>query len=214
MQPEMLEIFLLAFTTFFATIDPVGTSVIFPALTVRYPKQERKRIAIRGVFIATVVLVLFALVGDLVLKYLGISLPALRIAGGILLLLIAMEMVLAHSDSGALTTTEQEQKEAATKQDITVCPLAMPLIAGPGSMGAAILLVAQADGDVVHVSLVISALLANLFLCLILFLIGSNLQKIFGITGLNVLSRIIGVLLAALSVQFILDGIASSGLLA
>jgi multiple antibiotic resistance protein len=129
-----------------------------------------------------------------------------------LLLLIGIEMVFAMS-SGARTTTDEEELEAATRQDIAVFPLATPLIAGPGAMGAAILLMADAAGDWLLQAAVIAALLIMLLLTLIGMLLASQLQRLLGVTGMQVISRVFGVLLSALAVQFILDGIAQSGLL-
>ena len=145
----MLEIAALSMATFFATIGPLDVAAIFAALTAGTTRQHRRSMAIRGTLIATFILVLFALVGEVVLAGLGISLPALRTAGGILLLLIAIEMVFART-TGGTSTTDEEEVEAQTKQDISVFPIATPLIAGPGAMGAAILLMADAEGDLTH----------------------------------------------------------------
>ena len=168
--------------------------------------------AIRGTLIAAIVLVTFALVGELLLAGLGISLAALRTAGGILLLLIGIEMVFARS-SGGTSTTDEEEQEAVSKQDISVFPLATPLIAGPGAMGAAILLMANAEGDLTHQATVVASLLAILLLTLAALLLASKIQQLLGVTGMHVISRIFGVLLSALAVQFMFDGIAQSGLL-
>ena len=121
-------------------------------------------------------------------------------------------MVFARS-SGSTTTTEEENVEAQGKTDVSVFPLATPLIAGPGAIGAAILLVADAKGDTVEISIVVGVLLGMLLLTLVLMLLASQVQKLLGITGLHVISRVVGVLLAALAVQFIFNGIRDSGLL-
>jgi len=138
----MIELAGLAFTTMFATISPISVSAMFAALTVSVDAQARRTMAVRGTLIAGVILLGFALCGEYLLTGLGISLAALRISGGILLLLIGIDKVFARSDSGA-TTTKAERKEAEDKDDISVFPLATPLIAGPGSMGATILLMAS-----------------------------------------------------------------------
>jgi multiple antibiotic resistance protein len=208
----MLETALVAFTTFFATIGPPDVAALFAALTTENTAKERRAIALRGTLIAAGVLLFFALFGDFVLTHFGITLPALRTAGGILLLLIAIDMVFARP-SGGLTTTREENAEAAEKQDISVFPLATPLIAGPGAIGAAILLVADAQGERLLIVVVIAALVAVLALTFALMLMASQVQKLLGVTGLHVISRVIGVLLAALAVQFIFDGIQASGLL-
>jgi multiple antibiotic resistance protein len=208
----MIETAIVAAATFFATIGPLDVAAMFAVMTSENTPKERRRTAIRGTLIATVILLVFALLGERMLAGLGISLPALRIAGGILLLLIGIEMVFAMS-SGARTTTDEEELEAATRQDIAVFPLATPLIAGPGAMGAAILLMADAAGDWLLQAAVIAALLIMLLLTLIGMLLASQLQRLLGVTGMQVISRVFGVLLSALAVQFILDGIAQSGLL-
>ncbi len=208
----MLETAVIAAATFFATIGPLDVAAMFAVMTGEYSPKERRRTAIRGTVIATVILLVFALLGERMLAGLGISLPALRIAGGILLLLIGIEMVFAMT-SGARSTTDEEEIEAATRQDIAVFPLATPLIAGPGAMGAAILLMADASGEWLLQVAVVGALLAMLLLTLLGMLLASQLQRLLGVTGMQVISRVFGVLLSALAVQFILDGIAQSGLL-
>jgi multiple antibiotic resistance protein len=149
--------------------------------------------------------------GEAMLRSFGISLPALRTAGGILLLLISVDMVFARP-SGATSTTDEEENEAATREDIAVFPLATPLIAGPGAMGATILLLADAQGDFARQAMVVVALLAILLVTLICLVLASQLTRILGLTGLHVIGRVFGVLLAALAVQFIFDGILDSGL--
>jgi multiple antibiotic resistance protein len=208
----MMEHAALAFTTFFATIGPIGVSAMFAALTVTASAEARRSMAIRGTVIAGVILMGFALIGEYLLTGLGISLAALRISGGILLLLIGIDKVFARSSNGA-STSKAEQQEAEVKEDISVFPLATPLLAGPGAMGATILLMANAKGDLEQQALVVAALLAILLLTLAALLSASKLQKMLGVTGMHVVGRVMGVLLAALAVQFILDGIAQSGLI-
>lgn len=207
----MIETAIVAFATFFATVGPPDVAAMFAALTADDTPQMRRRIALRGTLIATIILVFFALAGELMLSTLGISLPALRIAGGILLLLIGIEMVFART-SGGTSTTEEEEREAAGKQDITVFPLATPLIAGPGAMGASILLMSDAQGDFLLQGAVIVALLAVLLVTLIGMLLASPIQRVLGVTGMHVITRVLGVLLTGLAVQFVLDGLAQSGL--
>jgi multiple antibiotic resistance protein len=142
----------------------------------------------------------------------GISLPALRTGGGILLLLIGIDMVFARS-SGSTSTTEEEEAEAMGKQDISVFPIATPLIAGPGAMGATVLLVADSEGDLILQGIVILSLLAILGLTLVMMLLSAKVDRLFGKTGMHVITRIMGVLLSALAVQFIFDGIANSGII-
>lgn len=202
----------VALATFFATIGPIDVAAMFAALTANSTPSQRFSIALRGMLIATVILVLFALLGNALLKSFGISLPALRTAGGILLLLIGIEMVFAR-ESGATSTTADEEEEAKTKPDIAVFPLATPLIAGPGAMGAAILLMADAEGQYLDQLIVLASLGGVLLLTFISLLAASQLQRLLGLTGIHVVSRVFGVILTGLAVQFIFDGIAQSGLL-
>lgn len=207
----VIETAIVASTTFFATIGPLDVAAMFAAMTADTPARERRRTAVRGTVIATLILLAFALLGEAMLAGLGITLPALRIAGGILLLLIGIEMVFARS-SGGTSTTDEEEREAAMRQDIAVFPLATPLIAGPGAMGAAILLMADAAGNFLLQATVIASLLLMLILTLVVMLLASQIQRWLGVTGMHVISRVFGVLLSALAVQYFLDGISQSGL--
>lgn len=208
----MLETALVATATFFATMGPLDVAALFAALTPNNTTAQRRTIALKGTLIALGILLAFAVFGDALLHLFGISLPALRTAGGILLLLIAIDMVFARP-SGGVTTTEDENREATAKNDISVFPLATPLIAGPGTMGATILLVANAEGDPATIAIVVGCLVGMLLATFVLMLIAVQIQRLLGVTGLHVIARVMGVLLAALAVQFLFDGIASSGLL-
>ncbi|TDJ64324.1 MAG: MarC family protein [Proteobacteria bacterium] len=207
----MIQTAAIAFATFFATIGPIDVAAMFTAITSNSKPAHRRAMAIKGTLVATGILVAFALIGEALLAYLGISLAALRTAGGILLLLISIDMVFARS-SGGVSTTADESQEAKAKADISVFPLATPLIAGPGAMGAAILLIANTQGQFVLQLMVIAAMLAVLLITFLALIGASYLQKLLGVTGLHVVTRVFGVLLAALAVQFIFDGISQSGL--
>jgi multiple antibiotic resistance protein len=212
MPENLFETALIAFTTFFAVMGPVDVAAIYAALTVNATPARRRRMALKGCIIAASIMMAFLLFGNNVLIYMGITLPALKTAGGILLLLIGIKMVFAEPD-GATTATEKETREAETKEDVSVFPLATPLIAGPGAMGAAVLLMGRTHGDVALGAAVIGAMLAVILISFVLLLIATQVQKLLGITGLQVISRIFGVLLTALAVQFVFDGLKSSGLL-
>jgi len=213
MNELIIETAGVAFATFFATIGPLDVAAIYAALTSAVSRKQRRQMAVRGTLIAGSILLLFALVGDFLLAGLGISLAALRTGGGILLLLIGIDLVFARS-SGSTSTTDEEEKEAQSKQDISVFPLATPLIAGPGTLGAVILLMANAEGEPVLQAAVITSLVAILLVTLAMLILASEIQQFLGVTGMHVVTRIFGVLLSALAVQFIFDGIAASGLLA
>ncbi len=208
----MLETAIVTFTTFFATIGPVDVAVIYAAMTKGSSARDKRTMAVRGTLIAMVILVCFALMGETLLNTLGISLAALKFSGGILLLLIAIDMVFARS-SGGSSTTDEETLEGAGKADVSVFPLATPLIAGPGSMGAIMLLMANARDNLTTQAIIIATMIAVLIITLILLLLANKVQKLLGITGIHVISRVFGVILAALAVQFMFDGIAHSGLL-
>ena len=212
MDPLIYETGILALITFFATIAPFNVAATFAALTVKDNFRVKYRTAIKGTLLAAFILLLFALAGEKLLSNFGISLAALRTAGGILLLLIGIDMVFVRS-SGGTSTTSDETEEAETRQDIAVFPLALPLIAGPGAMGATILLMSNAGSNLILKATVIGALLVILALTLVSLLLSTQIQRLLGITGMHVISRIFGILLTALAVQFIFDGIAQSGLL-
>jgi len=206
----MIETASLALATFIATIGPLDVAAVFAALTTRGTPEYKRSMAIRATLVATVILVTFALIGELLLASLGISLAALRTAGGVLLLLIAIDMVFVRS-SGGTSTTDDEEQEAISKQDISIFPIATPLIAGPGAMGAAILLMANTEGDLTRQVIVVASLLAILLVTGIALLLASKIHQLLGVTGMHVINRIMGVLLSALAVQFIFDGIKHSG---
>ncbi len=203
--------FLVSFLAYFAAIGPIDVAAIFASITGRAVPRHRRDMAVKGVAIAAAILFSFLLFGPALLKHLGISLAALRTAGGILLFLIAVDMVFARH-SGGSSTTDDENVEAAGKEDVSVFPLATPLIAGPGSMGLTVLLVAEREGEVERMAGVVAALLAVLALTFLLLLGATRVQRLLGVTGLNVVTRVVGVLLAALAVQFVFDGLAGSGL--
>ncbi|SDE25316.1 MarC family protein [Desulfuromonas thiophila] len=208
----MFETAVVAFTTFFATIGPVDVAALYAALTTAAAPVARRSMALRGTALAALILLLFALFGDAVLRSLGVSLAALQLGGGILLLLIGIDMVFVRP-SGGTGATPAEAREAAARHDVAVFPLATPLIAGPGAMSATMLLMAQAQGQWQAEVLVILMLLLVLALTLVLLLVASRIQQWLGVTGMQVISRVFGVLLTALAAQFMIDGVRHSGLL-
>lgn len=206
-----LDVFLLALSTFFATLGPADLILVYAALTERSTRAERSIFALRGALIATGILIFFAVFGQALLGLFGITLPALRIAGGVLLLLISIDMVFARH-SGGTGTTPEEENEARSRPDISVFPLATPLIAGPGAISATILLsTAQGVFSLGWVEIVVAMLLI-LVLCYLAMLAAIPIQRLLGLTGLAVVSRVVGVLLAALAMQFLIDGIKGAAL--
>lgn len=203
--------FLLALATFFATIGVADIAFIFAALTKDNTAAERRIFATRGALVAAGILLFFGFLGKEILELFGITLPALRTAGGILLILISIDMVFARH-SGGTGTTSEEHAESRKRDDISVFPLAMPLLAGPGAISAVILLTTSAKTDS-DFWMVLAALIVILAAAWATMLMAIPIQRLLGVTGLNVVSRVVGILLAALSVQFVFDGIKASGLL-
>ncbi len=202
----MTETLIAAFVTFFVVVDPVGVAPLFAALTPDDTAEERRRIALKGTAIGGGVLLFFALVGEPFLAALGIGLPAFRIAGGILLLLLAIDMVMARS-SGLRATTPGEDVESDRRADVSVFPLAIPLIAGPGAITSVVLLMGAAQGDPALQGAVVAVLLGVLLLTLLCLLAAASLVRLLGVTGINVLTRVFGIVTAALAVQFMIDGV-------
>jgi multiple antibiotic resistance protein len=205
----MLELpaLIAAFTTLFVIIDPPGMTPLFLALTQGMTPAQRRTIALRSVVIAFVLMIAFILIGEALLGFIGISMSAFRIAGGILLFLTALEMLFQKRQA----RREDNATEAATEHqdDPSVFPLAMPLIVGPGAITTLILLAGQADGVTDFVAIV--GVAAAVLICLLGFLFASNIvEKALGKTGLNIVTRLLGMLLAALAIQFVLDGITQS----
>ncbi|MEM7752778.1 MAG: MarC family protein [Pseudomonadota bacterium] len=206
-MPADLAPLITAFVTLFVIIDPLGLAPLFVALTRGETAARRRTIALTACLVAAGVLTLFGIFGDTVLAFAGISMPAFRVAGGALLFLTALDMLFEKR-----TKRREDQGEAADHEnDPSVFPLAIPLIAGPGAIATMILLAGQGDGDLawtVSVHLVMAGVLAVTFL---LFLGAGVLERVLGPLGINVITRLLGMLLAALSVQFILDGLANFG---
>ena len=194
-----------AFVTLFVTIGPVETAAIFGALTSGVHRPERRKLATRAVLIAGLVLLAFALGGAQLLQWLRVSLPAFKVAGGVLLFLQAL--TLTFSNPGLSSISEREKKEAQQPGDIAVFPLAFPLIAGPGALSAVVLLMGQAGADLAAAGEVLAALAACLALTLAALLLVDRITRLLGVTGTDVVGRLSGVLLAALAVQFVFDGL-------
>lgn len=199
-----MEAFIYALVALLVLIDPVGTAVVFATMTPHDTAAERARQAKRACLISFVVLAAFGLVGRGLLELLGISLPAMQVAGGILLFLTAAGMVTA---SGALRASPKERATAAATPDISVYPLAIPLIAGPGGMTTMVILQTEAGGNIWSILAVELALAVVVGLTLAALLMARHIVKIIGETGANVIGRVLGVLLAALAAQIALDGL-------
>ena len=200
-----LSAIITAFVTLFVVIDPPGLAPLFIALTNGMSDARRRRIGWRATVIAAFLLTLFGLAGEKILSGIGISLPAFRIAGGILLFLTALDMLFERR------TERREGQHADDDHDPSVFPLATPLLAGPGALATMILLVGQ-GGGAVHTLIIHLVMLSVLALNKVLFMLAGPLSRALGRTGTMVVTRLLGMLLAALSVQFIIDGLRGTGL--
>jgi multiple antibiotic resistance protein len=204
----MLEAALFAFVAFVVILDPPGTAAIFAAITTGASAADKRQQAVRATVISFIVLVGFAVAGGFLLRALGIGLPALKVAGGLLLFLAAADMVMGST----LLRSGPAEKDAAARSDvdISVFPLAIPLIAGPGAMTTIVLLAEQAAGDWLRLAAVVAAMTAALLLTLGAMLGAARLSRILGERGGHVIGRVLGVVLAALAAQIALDGIRES----
>ena len=197
--------FITAFTTLFVVIDPFGTAPIFVALTQDMEARTRRRIALRTCAVASGILIAFAAFGEAVLGFVGISMEAFKVAGGALLFLTALDMLFERR-----TKRREDRAEVEERPDPSVFPLAIPLVAGPGSIATIILLAGEHPG-IQGIATASAVMLAVMAVVLTFFLSAGLIARILGKTGLNVLTRLLGMLLAALSVQFILDGLKAFG---
>jgi multiple antibiotic resistance protein len=202
---------LSAFVTLLVTIAPFETAPIFAGLARDLSPDERRRTIRRAVIISGVVLVAFALIGKALLGLLHVSLPALRSAGGVLLFLEAIHLMFS-APPGLSRLSAEEKAEASQPNDISVSPLAFPLIAGPGSLLAIVLLMSQAGGNPWHIAGILGALAICLLLTWLSLSGAETLLRLLGVTGSDVIGRISGLLLAALAMQYVLDGL-NEGLL-
>lgn len=204
----MTALFLSAFVTFLVVIDPPGCAPIFAGLTREATAAQRRSMAIRASVVAAGILLFFGLLGEDLLKTLGISLAAFRIAGGIMLFLIALEMVF-EKRTQRRENRAQEIEADPEHDDVSVFPMAIPMIAGPGSIASVMLLMARSDG--LDESLVVlAALAAVLLLTLVSLLAAGWLMRLLGHRMEAMLTRLLGVILAALAAQFVIDGISVS----
>jgi multiple antibiotic resistance protein len=193
-----------ALVTLLVVLDPVGLAPMFLALTGGLSADRRRRVALRACLIAGAILVGAALIGDWLLRQLGITLPAFRIAGGLLLFAIAFEMVFGLRSEHDSKTAEQAVEEHF--DHMAAFPLGIPLLAGPGAITATILLATQAGGRPVWVAALLGVIVVALLACVAAFLAAGRIGKLLGVTGNVVLSRLLGVVLAALAAQYVIDG--------
>jgi multiple antibiotic resistance protein len=199
-----VEFLVSALVTLIVVVDPIGLVPTFIAITHDLPQHARRAVALRACLIAALLLAGSTLVGDWLLHTLAITLPAFRIAGGLLLFSIASEMVF-----GVRIERQSRQAEEAIEErvrNIAAFPLAIPLMAGPGAITASVLLAGRSGGEPLRLAILLAVIAAVLAFCFVVFLLAARIAKLIGITGNVVLSRLLGVLLAALAVQFVIDG--------
>jgi len=199
------EFLVSAFVTLFVVVDPIGLVPAFVAITHGLPPHAQRHVALRAALIAAAVLAGTALIGDWLLHTLSITLPAFRIAGGLLLFSIASEMVF-----GVRNVRQSQQAEEAIDEhvrNIAAFPLAVPLMAGPGAITATVLLAGRADGGPAHLVMLLGVIVVVLAICFAVFTLAGRIARLMGVTGNVVASRLLGVLLAALAVQYVIDGV-------
>jgi multiple antibiotic resistance protein len=204
-MPVPLDYLVAALVTLLVVVDPVGLTPSFLGVTAGLPPAARRSVALRACLIAFAILTGAELAGDWLLRTLSISLPAFRIAGGLLLFSIASEMVF-----GVRIARQSETAGKAIEEhvrDIAAFPLAIPLMAGPGAITATVLLAGRADGNMLRLAALVGIIAAVMVACLLVFLAASRIERLLGVTGNTVLSRLLGVLLAAMAVQFVVDGV-------
>ncbi len=203
--------FLSSFTTLFVVVDPVGLAPVFLALTFGMGEAERRKVALQASLIAFLILLAAAFGGAWVLSQLGITIPAFRIAGGLFLFVIAFEMVFGRRTDRKIANTGAVNAQAE-QENIAAFPLAIPLMSGPGAITATIILSGNTGGDPVGLGLLVAILMLVGLSCAAVFLFASRFERFINRTGQIVFTRLLGLILAALAVQIVIDGIAGSGL--
>tara|TARA_B110000858_G_scaffold161297_1_gene185833 strand:- start:1206 stop:1814 length:609 start_codon:yes stop_codon:yes gene_type:complete len=197
----LFEIFIQSFVIYFVVVDPLGVAPIFLSLTQSQSKKEKIQTSLEGVLIATVILITFSLIGNLILTYLNISLPAFRIAGGIILFIISLEM---------LFNKRQQRKETIVSDandKVSIFPLAIPILSGPAAITSVIVIVSDIGDNLFNQLINMLALVSVMVLTLIVFLLISKSGDFINKKIINVFSRVIAIILAGLSIQYIMDGI-------
>jgi multiple antibiotic resistance protein len=206
----VLEFALLALTSIFFLVDPFAVIPIFLAVTTGAPKAERNAIARKSALTCAIVLTAFAIAGSLIFKMFGITLPAFKIAGGIILMQIGLEML--QGKQSAHKATPEEQQEGTEKEDASIIPLGMPMLAGPGAISTVMVLVGESHAvwqhGVIYATIIFTAVISYLVLA------GADrVRQYLGETGIRILMRLMGLLLVALAVQFVANGLTDFGLL-
>jgi multiple antibiotic resistance protein len=200
----MNSFFLVAFPAIFTIVNPLGAVGPFLAMTARDSLDKKSSTAKRACLMATVVLLICTALGAFIFRFFGITLPALKIAGGCLLFLVAIDMI--NARESRTKATQEEREEGTVKEDIAVFPLGIPLLSGPGSMVTVFILVEKAN-TTIEMGFIYLSILATMALSYVVLKQAARLARLLGATGINVLSRVMGLILAAIAVQFILNGL-------
>ncbi len=204
----MIDLYVSALITFFVVIDPPGCAPIYAGLTTGASPAHSRAMAVRAVLVASIILLVFALFGEDLLRALGIGLDAFRIAGGIMLFLIALEMVFEKRTQRREDRAEKV-RQTPEVEDVSIFPMAMPMIAGPGSIASVMLLMSQNEG-IDRALVVLAALATILALTLAALIAAGPIMRVLGAKVETVITRLLGVLLAALAAQFVIDGVRAS----
>lgn len=198
-----LSFFTVCFPSLFSIVDPIGVVPVYLALVGAEPRPEQRRTAARAALTATIVLSLFAATGTSIFHFFGITIPAFKVAGGILLFSMALEMLRAHVSQ--VKSTPEETNEAQAKDDVAIVPIGIPLISGPGSIATVIMWSARAHGMGEKIALLVSIFLVT-GITLLTLMFAPRVVRVFGRTGIHVVTRIMGLILAATAAQFVIDG--------
>jgi len=207
---QVLEFALLAATSIFFLVDPFAVVPMFLAMTLDMPESMRRAMARRSALTCATVLCVFAAAGSLIFKAFGITLPAFKIAGGIILLLIGLEMLQARQST--TKATPEEQQEGAEKEDASVIPLGIPMLAGPGAISTVMVLVGEAHSVWQH-AVVYSVILLTSYVSYLVLSGADHVRRYLGNTGIRIMTRLMGLLLVALAVQFVANGLIGFGLI-
>ena len=202
-----IEFFILCISSLFTVLDPLGNVPIFISMTQDYSQQERNIISLKAIFFSFIVLTLFALIGEFIFSFYNITIHSFRIAGGLLLFKISLDMV--ESKRSRTKTTPKEEKEAEEKEAIAFTPLAIPLIAGPGSIATIMILASESKNNNDNFA-IFFALAIVLFITLLIFRISDILSNRLGRSGLRIMKRLMGLILMVISIEFILKGVKDS----
>jgi multiple antibiotic resistance protein len=201
---EWLSFCVLSFSAIFFVVDPMGVIPIFIAMTREDTPEKRRSMAKRASIAAFFILTTFAVAGTLIFKVFGVTLGAFKVAGGILLLLTAVEML--QAQKGRTRVSPEEEREGAEKEDVAIFPLAIPLLAGPGAIATVTTLMSKA-GKIVFAVPVILSIAVTCAVAYAMLLGAERIQRLLGVTGISVMNRVIGLIIGAIGVQFIVDGL-------